>query len=355
MRYFYVKITQGSSTSTYTINYRSFGGTVNYANRFNITNSTTSIATGITFQEMVSENGVLVELPDDVEEVLVDDELDNTCQLLSIYTGPSATITTTSSTCGLSTISVSNITGGTKPYIVSVNGSLQLSTGQTITFEKVGGTIADIIITDTSNPSKTSSKKINLSDNSQFGTFEIINYPSTSTSSDGVIKVSTTGGTFNKTYYLYKNINYPDSLECLYDTITKTITGVTSETAIQTITGLTCGAYCFRAVDSNFCEVQTELYSVCSTPVQPQTIYNRVSVRYGGTINDVCTGGTAVFIFSENNTALVDGQTYTDFNGNPIDGLGGGYYKNSGTDDCSYGTINQFGVWYSSGTCSNCL
>lgn len=354
MRYFYVKITAGNTTHTFTVQYTNSNGTFT-ANKFDRSNNTTSLATGVTYDELTSGDGLLIEAPDNTIKILVDDEIDNVCQILSVGTGPGATITVTDANCDYGTIVVSNMTGGTIPYTVTVVGQTQVSNGSNLTFNYINPGIVTVKVADSSNPPQTFYKKVEVKDNIPTISFEIISYPTTSSSSDGIVKLISSGGTFNKTYYLYKNTDYPNSLECVYTTVTTTITGITSTTTEQTVTGLTCGAYCFRVIDSASCDLQTGIVAVCSTPIQPPVTRNRIRARYGGSIGDVCTGATSVTIYSTTQTELVDSGVYTDIDGNLIDGSGGGYYKNPGDIDCIYGTISSVGVFSTSTTCPNCL
>lgn len=355
MRYFYVKITAGNSTSTYTIYYSINGGSNSIANKYNRITNTTVIATGITYEELTLDDGLLIEVPKNVSEIILDDEVNGICQTLSIGVGPSATLTITDATCDLGSITVSNLTGGTSPYLIQI-GSINkfANAGSTTTFSYLQPGSIEVVITDSSANPKIFRRTVEIFDETLTSEIEIISYPSTTSSSDGIIKLKSYGGTYNKTYYLYKNTNYPDEIECTYTTTTKTITGVTETTLEQTVTGLTCGAYCFRVIDNSFCESQTQLVEVCSTPLQPPVFRNRISVRYGGTETSVCENANALFVFSETDIFLVNGGIYTDISGNPINGEGGGYYKNTGDLDCSYGTIDAFGEFTVYGTCTNC-
>lgn len=350
MRYFYIKIQAGDSNSTFTIYYVNNISSNNIASKFDKSNNTTSLATGITYDELTTEEGILVEVPDNIIKITIDDELNNVCNTLEVATGPYAEINTTDVSCDFGSIIISGFTGGTSPYLINIGQYRASSTGDTITFDNVQNGLYQVLISDTNG--NTYIKEITVGGTPLVAELQIITFPSTSTSSDGEIKLISSGGTYNKTYKLYKNTDFPNDVIC-GGTLVTTITNVTLSTFERTITGLTCGAYCFLVTDASSCEVNTELIEVCSTPVQPPVNYNIIRVRIGGTVESVCTAATSARLYSTNENDLVDGGYYVNLNGTPYEG-GGAYFMNIGLYDCSYGTITN-GYFSTVGTCSPCL
>jgi hypothetical protein len=349
MRYFYIKITSGNSNSTFKIYYENNVSSSNLALKYNKSNNTTSNAIGITYQELTGGDGVLIQTPDDMRRIILEDETDSTCTFLDFTVGPSGgNITITDASCEYGTVVISGITGGTSPYVVSIQTQEKTSTGNTVTFSSVVPGIYVLTISDFEG--RTYQIPITIEDNSLSSEIEVVQYPSTSSSSDGTIKLISSGGTYNKTLKILKNNNYPNTIEC-GTTLVQTITGVTGTTT--TVTGLTCGAYCLQVTDANNCVVNSKITEFCATPIQPPVQLYSVNTRYGITPTIVCSEGLARRLFSASQRTLVEGgQYYVDRNNVPYEG-GNTLFKNPGIDDCNYGQISG-GVFTVIGTCSPC-
>ena len=74
----------------------------------------------------------------------------------------------------------------------------------------------------------------------------------TSANNDGSLTISSAGGTWNKTYRLYKDTSFPyDNYPT--DNLIATYTNVTSGSAAVNVTELSCGWYWLQVTDANGC------------------------------------------------------------------------------------------------------
>ena len=162
-----------------------------------------------------------------------------------------------------------------------------------------------------------------------------------SANNDGQMTLSSAGGTWPKTYYLYKDTespynNYPTG------NLIATYTGVTAGDANRSLSNLSCGYYWLLVNDANLCSANTLETSVgCSVTPDGYFIayYNSTPCSYINPINVYYVGFGGMF---------QNGDTYYNSNGYPINGDPGLYYA----DGNIYGTINSQGVFTQLGTCA---
>lgn len=162
-----------------------------------------------------------------------------------------------------------------------------------------------------------------------------------SANNDGQMTLSSAGGTWPKTYYLYKDTESPYN-DYPTGNLIATYTGVVANDANRSLTNLSCGYYWLLVNDANLCSASTLETSVgCTvTPTGSFTGY------YNST---ACSLLNPVTIYYVGDISwLTHGQTYYNQNGYPIDGSSGYYYM----DGNVYGTINSQGVFTQLGTCA---
>jgi hypothetical protein len=183
---------------------------------------------------------------------------------------PTADINTTSTSCfggSDGTIVVSNLANGSgSPYYVKLNsGVYQEITGTTYTFTNLTATTYTITIKDSIGTEKVYSSISVTQPTEQFVTID--NYVTTS-GSTGEITITSTGGTWPKTYSVYEDTSFPYST-CGEGSSIQTITGVTEVNATQTFTGLSAGCFCITVIDDNGCSTNSGIQCIYSEDPVP--------------------------------------------------------------------------------------
>ena len=168
---------------------------------------------------------------------------------------------------------------------------------------------------------------------------------------NGSLTISSGGGTFNKTYRLYKDSVTPYN-DFPTDNLVATYSNVTAGSPSFNVTGLACGYYWLQVTDANGCTTNTIAYQV--TCPAPEVTYYAVNLRSGNAgENDV--NGSACYNFANGapldvtiyteTGAFTDGyQAFTNSSGGTLY-TGVGYY----TDGTVYGriqggTISHYGL-----------
>ena len=154
----------------------------------------------------------------------------------------------------------------------------------------------------------------------------------TSANNDGSLTISSAGGTWNKTYRLYKDTSYPYT-SYPTDNLITTYTSVTSGSAAVNVTELSCGWYWLQVTDANGCITNAGQVEVtCAATMIP------VELRSGGsgTNNDF---GSACYnkfngalddvtIYTSTGTFEDGLPAYTNSSGSTLYGGSGGSYTN---------------------------
>jgi len=153
----------------------------------------------------------------------------------------------------------------------------------------------------------------------------------TSANNDGSLTISSGGGTFNKTYRLYKDTQSPYN-NWPTDNLIATHTNVTSGSPSINITGLSCGWYWLQITDANGCMLNVGQVEVtCAATMilvelrsggtgDNNTAFSACYNSFNGALNDV-TIYTSTGTFEDNLPA------YTDSSGTTLY-LGSGSYTN---------------------------
>ena len=235
-----------------------------------------------------------------------------TTTTISNIPGPTAVaLTATGATCGQSngSLSVGAVTGGTAPYLYSVNGggftSTTSYTGQasgtyTVTVQDANGctTTGTVVISNTGNPVPTIASQTNVS---CFG------------GSNGSVTISVTGGVSPFTYTI--------------NTGTFNGTGVFS--------GLSAGSYTISIVDNVGCQASQPII-ITQPTVLTSSIASQTAVSCNGGSNGSVTvsgsGGTSPYTFSLNGGAFQPSGGFT--------GLSAGSYTVT-VKDANGCTVNQ--------------
>jgi len=193
------------------------------------------------------------------------------------------------------TIAVTNGTGGTGTgYSASTDNATYFLLPKTFTNQTQGN--KTIYIKD-SNGCVQSYDQTITQPTSQTATISIFTYDTGSC--DGEVQLESTGGTWPKTYRLYRDTSTPYS-NYSKDTLVSTISGVTSGASVQYVNGLCdSGRYWLEVTDANGCIVNS------STSVQLGGYFSTKNITFGAGIT--CGGGTATAVF----LGLSDYQNYT--------------------------------------------
>jgi hypothetical protein len=163
--------------------------------------------------------------------------------------------------------------------------------------------------------------------------------------------MSSAGGTWPKTYYLYKDSASPYN-DYPTDNLVATYTGVTSGDPTRTNTTLACGYYFLRVKDANNCySTTTEVEVPC-----PAAVSGFVEVWYGGTgpggANTACSQTSPSYYLyyavGDPNNGLQHNQTYYNSDGTPFNGT---TYEAMADSAGTYGTIDSVGKFHISGIC----
>jgi hypothetical protein len=160
----------------------------------------------------------------------------------------------------------------------------------------------------------------------------------TSANNDGSLTISSNGGTWNKTYRLYKDTQSPYN-NWPTDDLVATYTNVTSGSPSINVTGLSCGWYWLQITDANGCMLNVGQVEVtCAATMIP------VELRSGNAGNNNDFGSACynsfngalndVTIYTSTGTFEDGYPAYTNSSGSTLYG-GFGYYTNGS----SYGRI----------------
>jgi hypothetical protein len=165
---------------------------------------------------------------------------------------------------------------------------------------------------------------------------------------DGQLTMTSTGGTWPKTYYLYKDTTSPYT-DNPTDNLIATYSNVTAGSPSKTNTTLACGYYWLRVVDANNCTTDTAESNVaCSVSVGGSfTAYYGTSGSSGSGTACSLINPTLLYYKSGEFGLLIDGITYYTSNGFPYDGTS---YP-AWSDGNQYGTINSQGLFKTDGYC----
>jgi hypothetical protein len=154
----------------------------------------------------------------------------------------------------------------------------------------------------------------------------------TSANNDGSLTISSNGGTWNKTYRLYKDTespynNYPT------DNLIATYTGVTSSSAAVNVTGLSCGWYWLQVTDANGCTTNAGQVEVtCAAtmvPVELRSGGSGTNNDFGSACYNLYNGAlTDVTIYTSTGTFEDGLPAYTNSSGSTLYGGSGGSYTN---------------------------
>ena len=353
MRYFYVRVGAGKSSSLFNIYYN----TISTATIATAVQQTpiyrTFPAINLTYTQLTTGNGVLVEVPDNTSTILVND-VTLICSPLSKVLEVYATITKTDVTITNGkngTITVSTPVGGTGPYQVKIDDYPYESLVTSVTYTGLSGGEYFVYVKDSLGEERITTINIDEPEPAECSIF-LVTEPSPNLS-NGVILLKSTGGSWPKTYKLYKDTSFPYSDAC-GDLLVSTYTGVTEQSPDITVTGLACGYYCLEVTDSTTSVINTGTVNIC--PREPQNVTYPVSVRVGSTINTACagTGGSQViYSLLPSVDGLVDGYQYFDEYGSPIFGSSYNYWSHP--ENCNVGTIDNFGYFNLVQNCTNCL
>jgi len=171
----------------------------------------------------------------------------------------------------------------------------------------------------------------------------------TSANNDGQLTMSSTGGVWPKTYYLYRDSTSPYN-DLPTGDLVATYTNVTSGSPDRTITTLSGNYYWLLVVDANGCSASTGEIEV----PKPVAVSGFVEVWYGSSYG---TSGTACSMISPSyylyykvgdpNNGLSMNQRYYNSNGTLFDGS---VYE-AMSDGTYFGTIDGSGKFRLVGTC----
>ena len=127
----------------------------------------------------------------------------------------------------------------------------------------------------------------------------------TAANNDGSLTITSTGGTWNKTYRLYYDTLTPYT-DYPTDSLIGTYTGITAASPSTTVTGLACGYYWLQVTDANGCISNSlEVEVPCPAPV---LVVYKVELAVGGHGTN-STNGTACYNY--NTTGLRSILIYT--------------------------------------------
>ena len=353
MRYFYVRTGSGKSSSLFNIYYNTVR-TATIATVIEQTPISRSYpAINLTYRQLTTSNGVLVQVPDNTSTIIVTD-VTSICSPLSKTLEVYATITKTDVTITNGkngTITVSTPAGGTPPYQVKINDFPYQTLSTSVTYTGLSGGDYLVYVRDSLGEETITTIEIYEPEPADC-TIIVVTEPSPNLS-NGTILLNSNGGSWPKTYKLYRDTSFPYSDAC-GDQLIVTYTGVTEQNQSITVNNLPCGYYCLEVTDATTSVINTGTVNIC--PRQPQNITYPVSVRVGSTINTACAGsGGSQIIYSLLPSAdgLVSGYQYFDEFGSPIYGLSYNYWSHP--ENCNVGTIDAFGYFTLLQNCTNCL
>lgn len=170
----------------------------------------------------------------------------------------------------------------------------------------------------------------------------------TAANNDGQLTMTSSGGTWPKTYYLYRDTTSPYT-DNPTDNLVATYSNVTSGSPTKTNTSLPCGYYWLRVVDANGCTTDTVESNVpCTVTVGGSfTAYYGTSGASGSGTACSMVNPTTLYVASGAAASLNTGQTYYTSSGFPYDGTS---YP-AWSDGNVYGTMSAQGVFTQVGTC----
>ena len=353
MRYFYVRAGSGKSSSLFNIYYNTVSTATIATVIEKVPISRTFPAINLTYTQLTSSTGVLVEVPDNTSTIIVKD-VSEICTIITKTLEVYATITKTDVTItngknGI--ITVSSPIGGTPPYQVKINDYPYQTLTTSVSYTGLSGGEYLVYVKDSIGDETITTIEINEPEPAEC-TIVVITEPS-SNLSNGVILLNSSGGSWPKTYKLYKDSSFPYSDAC-GDTLITTYTGVTEQEQSITVSNLPCGYYCLEATSADGGVAISGTVNIC--PREPQNITYPISVKVGSTINQACggSGGTlTIYSLLPSNNGLVAGYQYFDEFGSPIYGPDYNYW--SYPENCNVGTIDNFGYYSLTQNCSPCL
>ena len=213
----------------------------------------------------------------------------NTCTAVTsnIYINtnrPNATKTATGVSCyggSNGTITILNGTGGTGTITTSINNADYYS----LPYQFTGFTAGNKTIYLTDDNGCTTSYSVNVpTPTVQTATLSAVTQPTCGVGNDGVLQLTSSGGTFPKTYRLYADTDTP------YTTCGGTLVG-TYDTATYggtfNVTGLTSYGYCLEVTDANGCVNNSGVFAL-DVPI---TYHRYLATR--------CTTGAGIYFTLE--------------------------------------------------------
>lgn len=353
MRYFYVRVKAGNSNSLFNIYYNSVStGTIASVVRY-IPSFFVSPAVNITYEQLTSRNGVLVEVPDNTSLIIVKDNssiCDEIIKILEVYaTITKSDVSVTNGSNGV--ITVSTPVGGVPPYQVKLNDYPYESLVTSVSFTGLSGGEYFVYVRDSVGSETITTIEIFEPEPSECS-IEIVTEANPNIG-NGYILLKSTGGSWPKTYKLYRDTSFPYNDAC-GDFLVNTYTNITEQDSTVNVPNLSCGYYCLEVTNADGGVLISGTVNIC--PREPQNITYPISVKVGSTINTACggSGGTlTIYSLLPSNNGLVSGYQYFDEFGSPIFGPDYAYW--SYPENCDVGTIDNFGYYSLVQTCTNCL
>ena len=352
MRYFYVRVKAGNSNSLFNIYYNSVStGTI--ASVVQLPAFIPFPAVNVSYEQLTSRNGVLVEVPDNTSSIIVKDTsaiCTEITKILEVYATISKTDVTISNEKN-GTITVSTPVGGVSPYEVKLNDYPYESLSTSVSYTGLSGGEYFVYVRDSVGSETVTTIEIFEPDPSECS-IEIVTEANPNIS-NGYILLKSIGGSWPKTYKLYRDTSFPYSDAC-GDFLVNTYTGITEQDSTVDVTNLSCGYYCLEATSADGGVAISGTVNIC--PREPQNVTYPISVKVGSTINTACggSGGTlTIYSLLPSIDGLVSGYQYFDEFGSPIYGPDYNYWSHP--ENCNVGTIDSFGYFTLLQNCPICL
>ncbi len=353
MRYFYVRVAAGKLNGLYNIYYNTVS-TATIASSIRYIPSYLKVpAINITYNQLTTGNGVLVEVPDNTSTIIVKDNA-SVCTTLTKVLEVYAKITKTDVTISNGangTIIVESPVGGVPPYQVKLNDYPYESLVTSVTYTGLSAGEYFVYVKDSTGSETVTTILIDEPDPSECS-ISIITEANPNLG-NGFIRLNSSGGYWPKTYKLYRDTTFPYNDAC-GDFLVSTYTGITEQEPSIDVPNLSCGYYCLEVTNSDGSVIISGTINIC--PREPQNITYPVSVRVGSTINIACagTGGSqTVYSLLPTIQGLVAGYQYFDEFGSPIYGPDYNYWSHP--ENCNVGTIDSFGYFSLVQNCPVCL
>jgi hypothetical protein len=353
MRYFRVRVSAGKLNGLYNIYYNTVSSATIASQIRYIPNFLKTPAINVTYAQLTNSIGVLVEVPDNTTIIIVKDNSE-VCtvltKVLEVYAKTTKTDVTVSNGKN-GTIIVESPVGGVAPYQVKLDDYPYESLVTSVTYTGLSGGEYFVYIKDSTDSETIITVLINEPEPSECFLNTIIE-PNPNLS-NGIITLNSIGGSWPKTYELYRDTSFPYNDAC-GDLLVSTYTGVTEQDSIIEVTGLSCGYYCLVVTNSDGGIINSGTVNIC--PREPKNISYPILVKVGDTLNNACAGtGGSITIYSllPSVDGLVTGYQYFDEFGSPLFGPTYNYWSHP--ENCNVGTIDNFGYFNLVQNCTNCF